>query len=116
MVVVILPTRLQRPQRRSGIRPGPGRPSRLLKAVQAEPPSGWPRHRCDIRRVIATRGGHATLIRAELVSYRPGVPFAVATAACLPAPLDGSCCFVATQVLDPTRGLQSRWLRLLATS
>jgi hypothetical protein len=30
--------------------------------------------------------------------------------------LDGSCFFVATQVFDPTRGLQSRGLRLLATS
>jgi hypothetical protein len=30
--------------------------------------------------------------------------------------LDGSCRFVATQVPDPTRGLQSEGLRLLATS
>jgi hypothetical protein len=30
--------------------------------------------------------------------------------------LVGSCGFVATQVPDPTRGLQSEWLRLLATS
>src|SRR5262249_27111567 len=32
------------------------------------------------------------------------------------ASLTGSCCFVAKQVFDPTRGLLSEWLRLLATS
>jgi hypothetical protein len=58
------------------------------------------------------RRGHDPRLNA--MDYRDGLM--IAFLALCPVRLDGSCGFVATQVPDPTRGLQSEWLRLLATS